>query len=240
MKIEQKISIPLFIIAMGNLVNIIIKDGTFFNFIIYSAPFFIFPIYLLLSKKDISNKAMSNALLILSLISSWVGASASLISATLFCFAMYIETPKKQLIFRAYFSTITTSLMIRLAQEGFDSLQTFIYIAGCSFIFIIYQHYIHPKKDITKVIQKDYLISPVKKEVVDIVHLIIEGCEYHEINDKLELNITADRVRRKVNEEIKRLGFKNREHMIFFLTEKGIIKSISYDLDIKNKSHDIL
>ncbi len=107
------------------------------------------------------------------------------------------------------------------------------YLSGGSLIAVIFQHYIFPKTIIKEDIKPDYLISPVKKDIVDTIRLIILGYQYNEINDKLELSITDDQVRRNVNKEVKRLGFRNREHMIFFLTEKGIIKSISYDLDIK-------
>jgi hypothetical protein len=240
LRIERELLIPLFLLTIANTLTAIDIKASIPTMLLYIL-FFILVGAVIQIKKLINNKnTIAAILLIFSIVSTVTSEGFSVVVGIFYLSYSLFIVVLPQRVYFVYGVIYIPLLMINFFRHNYTSAQSIGYMAGILFVFIIYRRLIHPKKHITKVIQKDYLISPVKKEVVDIVHLIIEGCEYHEINDKLELNITADRVRRKVNEEIKRLGFKNREHMIFFLTEKGIIKSISYDLDIKNKSHDIL
>jgi hypothetical protein len=111
-----------------------------------------------------------------------------------------------------------------------------VHLAGISFIFIVYQHYIHPKpieKPQENIILKYYDSRKVKDDVVDIVHLRTQGYDWPEINAKLSLNVTNDRVRRIVTDERNKLGFKNQDQFVLRLLDMGILSPVSDKLKIQ-------
>lgn len=250
MRIEHKLTIPLIIIVICNAISAYSRESNFIGYMLYVGLFLILIILLLIKrikinikkiKIDINLKVTKNFIsittLILSLLCLALGNPSSLNDFFFFSYALWTAKISKKLYWIygiLYFMVLVGRFYVLRSSD------IIIHLAGGLFILAIYQHFMHPKKIIKEDITPNYLISPVKKEVVDIIRLIILGYEYHEINDKLELNVTPDRVRRKVKEEMELKGFRNREHMIFFLTEKGVIKPISYKLDTKNKSNDTL
>ncbi len=241
MRIEHKIVLPLIMICIGNLVGVVIDSGSLFYYITHVGLFVVITLALFMYSyvtKKTNEKILSWSLLTISCIGTWYGGDTSLISATLLCFAIHI-TPLKKIQMAIYATCQIASIIIQLTVLNLSSSQTIVYLAGTAFIFIFYHHYIHPKQQ-QESIKIDYLKSPVPKDVVDILSLRIQGFQWHEINVKLNLNVTDDRIRRKITEERKRQGFDNQEAFIFYLTDSGVISPVSYNQQNLEKESNLV
>lgn len=225
MRIEQKLCIPIGVITVGNFVNGIVRTKPSIYYFSHVGIFLLLiPIFLFFPKK-ISDKTLSISLLILSCIGVWFGDYTDLVSITLFCFSLYISSQKKK-SFYIYIGIISTFIIIKFTFLGLNVSQMAVFLAGSSFIFIFYHHYIHPSKYKSKdsdIIQKVYNSSKVKSDVVDILQMRVRGFDWPDINDKLELNVTDQHLPRKVRDERKRLGFDTQDQFMFWLFGNGII-----------------
>lgn len=225
MRIEQKLAIPIIFVTLGNLVNGLYRSKDLFYFLAYVGVFII-PIIFMVFTKITTDKMISKFLLIMSCFAVWLNDYADLTSVIFFCFSIFIVKQDKKSLY-IYAGITVFFVMLKFTFHGVNMSQIIAFISGSSFIFILYFHYIHPKKEENFKIKKDYYKLDLPRDVIDIIELRVLGYDWHEINDKLELNITDERVRRRVAESVKRLGFSNKEEFIFNLTEKGIIMSFS-------------
>lgn len=232
MKTGQKLGIPLFLIGIGNLISGITSNKSIWFYPHYVIVFFIVGILLTLNVLKVSKNALSIILLLFSLLALWFDDVRSLTGIFLFTYSIYLSK-RKSIGYWIYGLLSVTSIMGRFFIDGLSANQMIIYLSGTSFVVIVYIYYIHQKEN-TCTLDKDYFALNLSKDVIDILELRVQGYDWPEINDILELNVTDERVRRKVTEESRKHGFKNREAFIFALTEKGVIKSIPSKL--KNMS----
>ncbi len=240
MRIGQKLSFPFVIIIIGNAVTCFKEGDRLSGYLLYSAIFI--PLLILINIKKINpnDKVIGYSLLLISLFGFSVGGAANVIGATALCFSIYILRPKRSLIY-VFSLTALILLMIRYTAIGKNPMQATVFLAGASVVCILYQHYIHPKPEQpSSIVQKVYDPGSVNNDVVDIVHLHVQGFDWHEINDKLELNVRDSRVPVKVREEWKRHGFSNLPEFIFWMTINGVITSKLTDDEIAAEKRDNL
>ena len=224
MRIGQKLSISLAITSIGNAVNILYR-GYDFNYLLFYCFIYI-PIIIvfLIMKEPVNRKRVSSVLMILSLIGFCFGGDSSLVGTTLLTDAIYISENKKAI--KIYTGIAILLTIVVFTVTGQNPAQMTIYVGGSSFLFILYQHYIHPSKyksEDSDIIQKVYNSSKVNSDVVDILQMRVRGFDWPQINDKLELNVTDQHLPRKVRDERKKLGFDTQDQFVFWLFENGII-----------------
>ena len=188
MRIGQKLSIPLAVILTGNAVNGIVRTESLFYYIMYVAIFIPIIIVLLLIPGKSNHKAVSIVLLLLSCIGLWFGSDENLVSATLFCFAIYISNNSKRIIY-IYSGSIILSIILKFTLIGLNISQFAVTMAGCAFIIIIYQHYIHPKQ---KQPEPKVIIRPDLKPIdIHIIQQINKGVTHKAIAFGCEVNTTT-------------------------------------------------
>lgn len=211
MRIGQKLSIPLGVIVAGNMFNGIVRMEDWWYYIMYVAIFIPIILVLLLMPEKRNYRKVSAILLILSCIGVWFGGDSSLISATLFCFSIYIATPTKRII-HFYAGCVILSIILKLTLIGLNISQFVTTMAGVAFIIVLYQHYIHPK--------------PVKleHEKVRILQKLYEGCTYGAIAD--EIFSTYGAVYSQVRILKKRFDVKTKQELINKTVELGYVKPI--------------
>lgn len=237
MRIGQKLSIPLFVIATGNLIDNIYRGDTLFYYIMYVLIFVLFGICFLFTKREPKNEIVSMVLLFLSLIGFWFGGDSSLIGTTLLMFSIYLSKNKKALVL---YGSISLALMIiKFTFTHQNPAQVAVYLAGSSFIFILYHHYIHPKKE-NHINRKVYNPEKINSDVVDIVHLRVQGFDWPEINDKLELNVRDAEVPRKVRRERLKHGFKTQDQFVYWLVKECIIMPKKTEAELAAEKRDNL
>ncbi len=230
MRIGQQLSIPLFLIAIGNLLDCIVMNESIIHIILWSGTFILLSIASFFLKSSEKHKIIVSILLLLiSLLTLFLDDPGSLSWIFMFSYSIFISK-RDRLSYIVYGGLGLSIVSIRFFIERYESHTMITYLSGIAFVLIIYFNYIHPKpKPEPESIKIDYLKSPVPKDVVDILSLRIQGLSWSEINVKLNLNVTDDRIRRKITEERKRQGFDNQEAFIFYLTDSGVISPVSYN-----------
>jgi hypothetical protein len=237
MRIEQKISIPLFIVGIGNAINGVLNKDTLFYYVFYVAVLVIPAIIFLFIKIKKSDMGISILLLFISLIALWLDDIRSLFGLMLLTYSIILSGGKKKVCY-VYFSLAVFTVILRFALYSHSSTGFIVYLAGSAFVLIIFQHYIHPKlnkSNNSQELKKEHKPLEIKNSVVDILQLRMQGFDWPEINVKLELNILDSELPRKIREERKRLGFKNQDQFNFWLFKNGIITPISNDQNISIK-----
>lgn len=216
MRIGQKLSIPLAIIIVGNLINGLVRGETLFYYIMYVGIFVPIVMLLLLFPRNPKNKIISIILLILSCIGIWFGGDTNLVSATLFCFAIYIFRDNKRVIY-IYSGSLIFSVILKFTIVGLNIPQFFVIMAGSAFIIVLYQHYIHPKSD-----NKITVICPeLDSETVKILQNLYEGCSVKEAASMLYLSEAA--VQKRIGRARKAMNAKSTPHLLAICREKGYI-----------------
>lgn len=234
-RIEQKLAIPLFLIAIGNFIKWITRSGSLIDLIFFVLPFIVMSILFITIKFTIGKRLSSISMLIFSLSSAIPADMNSLNVIFFFLFSIAVFKLNKYLYW-VYGLLISTIMMIRFAVLKLGSSSTINYLAASVFIILFFQHYILPKlnkKNSTGVLLKTYDSRKVKDCVVDIIQLRIQGFDWWEINVKLELNINDSELPRKIREERKRLKFKTQDQFNFWLFKNGIIQSVSDESNMR-------
>lgn len=216
MRIGQKLSISLAIIIVGNLINGLIRGESLFYYIMYVGIFIPIILVLILFPKSPKNKIVSIILLILSCIGVWFGGDSNLVSATLFCFAIYIFRDNKRIIY-IYSGSLIVSVILKFTIMGLNIPQFFVIMAGSAFIIVLYQHYIHPKSD-----NKITVICPeLDSETVKILQNLYQGYSVKEIGSVLYLSEAA--VQKRIGRAKIAMNARSREHLLALCREKGYI-----------------
>lgn len=233
MRIEQKLTIPMIVIAIGNAIKGVFRGDEFIYYITHVFVFIVISLTIILFKKIKLNEKIAAFIMLLFSIFSAIPADINAINV--FFFLLFSISTKKldKKIYWVYGITVLSTVMKRFETIGANPSSVINYIAAILFIFIFYQYFIHPKiksGDNPQGLLKLYDSRKVKDQVVDIVHLKVQGYDWPEINDKLFLNVSNDRVRRIVTDERNRLGFSNQEEFVFWMTVSGIIQPKSDDL----------
>jgi len=225
MRIGQKLSIPLSIISVGNLVNGLYRGEDFEYYLFYSIIFIPIIFLFWFVKKELKNEKISLILLILSMVGFWFNGDSSLAGTSLLTYSIYLSKNPKRIYLYSGVSLLL--FIIRFTFTGQNPAQAATYLAGSSFLFVLYHHYIHPSKNADKKYteHKTPYPSMVNSDVVDILQLRSKGFDWPEINDKLELNVTDQNLPRKVRDERNKHGFKTQDQFMFWLFENGIITS---------------
>lgn len=228
MRIGQKLSLPLAIITIGNLVDCIIKNSPFIDYIMYVGIFIPIILILLLFPKTPKNRIVSIILLILSCIGVWFGGDTNLVSATLFCFAIYIVRPEKRTIY-IYSGSLIISVILKFTFMGLNIPQFFVVMAGSAFIIVLYQHYIHPRQ---KIDSAPSVICPeLDSETLKILQKLYEGCSVKDISDMVYL--TQDAVSKRIGRARVTMGAKTTAHLLAICRENGYIR---YNMDNQAKA----
>ncbi len=228
MRIGQKLSISIAIILIGNAVNGLIRGELLFYYIMYVGIFIPIILILLLFPKTPKNRIVSIILLILSCIGVWFGGDSNLVSATLFCFAIYIIRPEKRTIY-VYSGSLIISMILKFTFMGLNIPQFFVVMAGSSFIIILYQHYIHPRQ---KIDSAPPVICPeLDSETLKIVQKLYLGCSVKDISDMVYL--TQDAVSKRIGRARNTMGAKTTAHLLAICRENGYIR---YNLDNQAKT----
>ena len=207
---------PLGIVIIGNLTAIIMNRGTAIDYIMYVGIFIPIILLLILFPRTPKNRTISIILLILSCIGVWFGGDTNLVSATLFCFAIYIFRSNRRIIY-IYSGCLILSVILKFTIMGLNIPQFFVIMAGSAFIIILYQHYIHPKSD-----NKITVICPeLDSETVKILQNLYEGCSVKEIGSMLYLSEAA--VQKRIGRAKIAMNARSREHLLALCREKGYI-----------------
>lgn len=223
MRIGRKLSLPLIIIAIGNLVDCIIKNSPLIDYIIYVGIFIPIILFLLIFPKTPKNRTISIILLVLSCIGVWFGGDSNLVSATLFCFAIYISKNSKRTIY-IYSGALIISMILKFAIMGLNIPQFFVIIAGSSFIIILYQYYIHPRQKSDNNIT---VICPeLDSETLKILQNLYKGCSVKEISSMVHLS--HDAVSKRIGRARHTMGAKSTAHLLAICQERGYIR---YNMD---------
>ncbi len=233
MRIEQKLIFPLLLIAFGNLITGIIKNENLTYYVLYVGIFLGgIPILYFLRIK-INERVLSYVFLVFSLVSILIN-DASVLNDVFFLTFSLVLFQNKKWIYGLYSTAYIGILISRYSFGGYSASEMSVHLAGYLFIFFIFQDIILPKVQKctkTDITLESYYSREIKDDIVDIVNLRCQGFDWPEINDKLELNITDDRVRRKVTEERNRLGFKTQDSFVLWLTNSGIIQPVSVNCE---------
>ena len=216
MRIGQKLSIPLAIITVGNLINGLIRGEVLFYYIMYVGIFIPIILTLVLFPKSPKNKIVSIILLILSCIGVWFGGDSNLASATLFCFAIYIFRDNKRMIY-IYSGSLILSVILKFTIMGLNIPQFFVIMAGSAFIIVLYQHYIHPKSNNKTTI----ICQELGSETVEILQNLYQGCSIKEAAVMLYLSEAA--VSKRIGRAKKSMNAKSTAHLLGICQEKGYI-----------------
>lgn len=226
MRIEQKISLPLFIISISNFILYLMNDSGIVYLITSVGVYFVIGIFLLFKTIKISRNNISLLLIFASIMTLILDHPMSLSGISLFTFAMLTSGKKKRELF-IYSIIVISIIVVRFSIQRIQMYETIKYLAGIYTILIAYFEFIHPKEE--PALKPVIVNNPqgVKTVVLDILRLKVQGYDWPEINVKLELCITDERVVRVVRDERKRLGFKSQEEFIFWLSDSGILKSKS-------------
>ncbi len=217
MRIGQKLSIPLSIIVVGNLISCIIFKDPFIYYLMYVGIFIPVVTFLLVFPKIPKDRTISIILLILSCIGVWFGGDTNLVSATLFCFAIYIFRSNKRIIY-IYSGCLILSVILKFTIMGLNIPQFFVIMAGSAFIIVLYQHYIHPKSD-----NRITVICPeLDSETIKILQNLYEGCSVKEIGSMLYLSEAA--VQKRIGRAKIAMNARSREHLLALCQEKGYIR----------------
>ena len=245
MRIEQKLSFPIFFIIIGNILTGIIKSSPVIDLVLYIVPFIILIFLLFFKVIKLKNTTMSIILLLFSCLSMFQEDITALNDITFLILSLFIcvKSKKVYLIYGAIYSIL---LLTRYTLTEMSLSEIVTHISGISFIFILYQHYMHVKKkekSYIKVIEKlDIAFNP-HSDVVNIVYHKGNGCDFYKISDILReggKEITPARCRRKVREEMNRLKIDNLEEFIFKLVKNGYYPDILPKTNIDNKECDNL
>jgi len=218
MRIGQKLSISLGIISIGNTVNGFLRNESLFYYIMYVGIFIPIIIILLLFPKSPKDTIISIILLSLSCIGIWFGGDTNLVSATLFCFAIYIGIKNKRTIY-IYSGFLIVSILLKFSFLGLNIPQFFVIMAGSSFIIVLYQHYIHPRQ---KSDNKIMVICPELDSItVEILQKLYLGCSVKEISDMIYL--TNDAVSKRIGRARITMNARNTNHLLAICQDKGYI-----------------
>lgn len=226
MRIEQKLSIPLVLVAAGNSIKGIIRNDNLFYYIFYCFIFIAIAILIQFIKIKKSEMRLSLLLLIMSLIALWLDDIRSLFGIMLLTYSIILSN-KNVKTYWIYGSLAAITIIFRFAFYSFSATDLTTYLSGSAFVVIIYHHYIHPKiSNISKpgITLESYYSQEVNNDVVDILQNRCVGLDWPEINAKLELCINDSELPRKIRKERKRLGFKNQDQFNLWLFQNGIIK----------------
>jgi hypothetical protein len=163
------------------------------------------------------------------------GSSGNTSGALFLCFALSLRHGLKDIIKTTILIIIT--IVGKVPLKSLDGYQIIDFVTMYIFLGLTYYIFMSFFKNKYKIqLEKDYSICNISKDVIDIMALRMQGLDYPEINQKLELNITDDRVRRKISDTMKTYGFKNREEFALYLyTKKVIIKTFIDNVDTKVK-----
>jgi hypothetical protein len=223
MRIGQKLTLPLIMIATGNTITGILKNQNVTYYLLYVGLIIVFSFILSSKKIKISNNLISIILLILCVGSMFNQDISALNDVLFFTFATFISQRSKtyymyQGIIYVVLLTITYTLNEIISSE------LMVHLAGVAFMLIIYQDRIHPKKESKYII--DSSSTEINKTVALIMQQYIQGYSWSEISGILKLNITGGRVQKIVKEEMIDKHFNNYGHLCHYLANNGIITAI--------------
>ena len=223
MRIGQKLSLPLGIVIIGNLISCIIFKDPFIYYIMYVGIFIPIIIALLLFPKNPKNKIVSIILLLLSCIGIWFGGDSNLISATLFCFAIYIAKPEKRTIY-IYSGSLIISMILKFTFMGLNIPQFFVIIAGSAFILVLYQHYIHPRQNKAELKEVVVFRPDLNVKKIIILQKLYSGIIYKQI--AWDLNCTEESIQGHVKRLKEKFNVKTTQELKIKSKEMGFIDMI--------------
>lgn len=222
-RIEQ-LNLCLLIIYLSMSIISFINEPTFINFTMDILPFTTGLIVFFLGKGWKSLTTNYYLYMCMGLFITIGGSSGNVSGALFLCFALSLRHKPKDLLKIVIPTVIAIALKIPI--QSLDGYKIVNFVVMYMYLGITY--YTFMKNLINKSelkLEKNYSVFSISQDVIDIVSLRIQGYSYPEINEKLELNITDIRVRRKIRDEMKRHKFKTKESFVFYLTERGIIKT---------------
>ena len=142
MKIGQKLSIPLIIVSLGNIITGISRGDNLIYYLLYVGIILIPAIVLLSGKIKVSYKFMSLLMLLFS-VASIFGNDITVLNGVFFLtYSLYIA-PKNKYLYWIYGAITTTATIARYTFGGFLPSDIFVHLSGISFVLLVYSHYIH-------------------------------------------------------------------------------------------------
>lgn len=224
MRIGQKLTLPLILLTVFNIITGITRHEDIYYYALYLGVFLPIIILLVVIKKEFINKnTISWMLLLLSVIVEYNSLATELTGISLLFLSMAISTKSKK-TYITYALLFLTVLIYKFNLSNIDPSQLMAYLSGVLFASVIYQHYIHPKKD--NEYTADYSNKVIEKLYIDIMILYINGYSWNKISSELSLNVTGKSVQRTLDNEWKARKFKNREQFAHYMGQMGIIKQV--------------
>jgi len=212
-RIEQKLSIPIAVVALGNIITGILKHKDVVYYLSFVGILFLLSIFLLTGIIKSKPKQFSIFLLFIAISSTLIGTPSVMNGAFFLCFSLYIA-PNKTWIYWVYGGSIIVSLMTKYTISHMSISEMIVHFAGSLFVVLIYFHYIHPKPP---VIEK---IPGFTDDHMEILTGMITGKKPKEIAD--EMCLSDSTIRNKQAEMREKLNVSTNEQLIYHLW--GILK----------------
>lgn len=219
MRIEQKLAIPLVIIAIGNLLKSYMYNDPLLYYFLYGGFFILIAIGIQFVKLELNGKYYSMLMILFSLASAIPSDMNSLNVAFFFLSSLLIYRFNKK-IYWGYGLLISVLLIARFDYIELKSSSTINYIAAISFITIIFQYYIFPKPT-KKILHRDP--DKVPYIVVDIMELRIKGFRNKEIPDELGIELSEAGVGQKLKRCRDSLNIASNEGLALYLEKNNYI-----------------
>jgi hypothetical protein len=230
LRIGQKLSLGVIIFVISNIMTSVQLGDTLIYCLIYSVSPLIVIIPLVLIKKELPKTILSWILLLVSIptMLDKTNDISNMNGYFLFLFSVSISTKSPQ-IYIIYFSVFIMTLLNKFNITFSAPSQIVGYIGGLYIIGVVYENYIHPKKQ-TKQYIKNYLDFPSKKYLLDVMELYIKDKTWNEIAKELYPHKTGNSLRKDVKKDITKLDFESYGDFILYLGQNGIIKAIDKNL----------
>jgi hypothetical protein len=224
MRIGQKLSFPLLLLVISNIITGITNKATLFEYISFIGFFIVIIGCLFFIKKEIVTKPfIAWLILALSLIAQFLLDVTDLTGISLFVLSLSISKKSKQ-SYMIYSSLFFAILLYKFNTSGMHPSQLMAYSSGIMLFLTIYQHYIHPIKD--NEYRADYNNKVIEKLYIDIMILYLNGYSWNKISLELKRGVTGKTLARTLDNEWKRRKFKNREQFAHYLGQMHIINNI--------------
>lgn len=222
-RVGQLLSIPLFIVSIGNIITNTSKGLGLEYYIFNVCLVLIIALFLLFSKVDVPDNTLSVILLILCLSSIFNQHLSALNDVLFFSLATYIShRPKKYYLYQGLIYVILLTINYTLLNT-FTS-EIIVHLGGVSFALIIFYKKVYLTKKYKYIINhEDTKIDPTVRAVME---QYIKGNSWDDISKILKLNVTGKRVQKIVKKEMVDKKFNNYAHLCHYMANEGIIKAI--------------
>lgn len=218
MKLGYETIAYLIVLSAYNMISTIVNEKPLIEFILYIAVFLLAIFSISISQYYNKETPVHGVIFtVFAVMCEVIGPFG--LAILLFCFSLYLFGKNKKIIV-VLIIVITSSIFVRAYTHNYSVIRVFNFAGLHAVCFVLYYRFFHPKP------VKLESIHGLTPEQAEILQYLVQGFVPKEIGDKLDVQISANAVYKRVAYMREKHGYRTTEQMIYDLAKNGRLRQL--------------